>query len=163
MAENESPAAVCGPSAGVGPESPAKISNEGLDFSRAASWRAGGSGGPMFRIGWVEGIGYLASLLVFCTFYMKTMIPLRCVAIASNVAFMSFGIAGRVYPVLVLHAVLLPLNCVRLRQMQLLIRRVREASQGDLSVEWLTPLMTHQTHEAGHVLFRIGEPANSMF
>src|SRR6478672_11433940 len=117
----------------------------------------------MFRIGWVEGIGYLASLLVFCTFYMKTMIPLRCVAIASNVAFMSFGIAGRVYPVLVLHAVLLPLNCIRLRQMQLLIRRVREASQGDLSVEWLTPLMTHQTHEAGHVLFRIGEPANSMF
>jgi len=39
----------------------------------------------MARIGWVEGIGYCASLLVFCSFYMKTMIPLRGVAIASNI------------------------------------------------------------------------------
>jgi hypothetical protein len=39
----------------------------------------------MARIGWVEGIGYCASLLVFCSFYMKRMIPLRGVAIASNV------------------------------------------------------------------------------
>ena len=30
----------------------------------------------MARIGWVDGIGYCVSLLVFCSFYMKTMIPL---------------------------------------------------------------------------------------
>ena len=35
----------------------------------------------MGRMGWVEGVGYLASFLVFCAFYMKTMIPLRVVAI----------------------------------------------------------------------------------
>ncbi len=117
----------------------------------------------MARIGWVDGVGYLASLLVFCTFYMKTMIPLRSVAIASNVVFMTFGLAGRVYPVLVLHAVLLPLNCLRLRQMQLLIRRVRDASRGNLSMEWLIPLMTQHRFESGHVLFRKGEPATSMY
>ncbi len=117
----------------------------------------------MARIGWVDGVGYLASLLVFCTFYMKTMIPLRSVAIASNVVFMTYGFAGRVYPVLVLHAVLLPLNCLRLRQMQVLIRKVREASRGDLSMEWLIPLMTHHRFESGHVLFRKGDPATSMY
>ena len=117
----------------------------------------------MFRIGWVEGIGYLASLLVFCTFYMKTMIPLRYVAIASNVVFMTYGLTGRIYPVFVLHAVLLPLNLRRLQQMRALIRRVREASRGDLSVEWLLPLMTRQKLEAGHVLFRKGDPASSMY
>ncbi len=117
----------------------------------------------MPRIGWVDGIGYLASLLVFCTFYMKTMIPLRSVAIASNVVFLTYGLAGRVYPVLVLHAVLLPLNCLRLRQMQILIRKVREASRGDLSMEWLIPLMTNHRFESGHVLFRKGEPASSMY
>lgn len=117
----------------------------------------------MARFGWVDGVGYLASLLVFCTFYMKTMIPLRSVAIASNVVFMTFGLAGRVYPVLVLHAVLLPLNCLRLRQMQILIRKVREASRGDLSMEWLMPLMTHHRFSPGHVLFRKGEPAASMY
>jgi CRP/FNR family cyclic AMP-dependent transcriptional regulator len=117
----------------------------------------------MFPIGWVEGIGYCASLLVFCTFYMKTMIPLRCVGIASNVVFMTYGLAGKVYPVFVLHAVLLPLNCVRLQQMRTLIRRVREAARGDLSMEWLIPLMTRQKLESGYVLFRMGDPANSMY
>ena len=117
----------------------------------------------MFRIGWVEGIGYLASLLVFCTFYMKTMIPLRCVAITSNVVFMTYGLVGKVYPVFVLHAILLPLNCIRLRQMRTLIRKVREASRADLSMEWLIPLMTRQEFESGHVLFRMGDPANSMY
>ena len=117
----------------------------------------------MFRIGWVEGIGYLASLLVFCTFYTKTMIPLRCVAIASNVVFMTYGLSGRIYPVFVLHAVLLPLNCLRLQQMRTLIRRVREASRGNLSMEWLIPLMTRRKLESGHVLFRKGDPADSMY
>ena len=52
---------------------------------------------------WLEAIGYLASLLVLSTFYMKTMIPLRCCAIASNVAFIAYGFFGEIYPVLVLH------------------------------------------------------------
>ena len=117
----------------------------------------------MARIGWVEGVGYLASFLVFCAFYMKTMIPLRWVAIASNVAFITYGLAGRVYPVFVLHVVLLPLNCLRLHQMRTLIRRVREASRGKMSMEWLIPLMTVHRLESGHVLFRTGDPANSMY
>jgi hypothetical protein len=116
----------------------------------------------MAQIGWVELAGYVASSLVFCTFYMKTMIPLRSVAIASNVVFITYGLAGGIYPVFVLHVVLLPLNCLRLYQMRTLIRRVREASRGHMSTEWLIPLMTHQKQKAGHVLFRMGDPANSM-
>lgn len=34
----------------------------------------------------MDAVGYLAALLVFCTCYMKTMLPLRVIAIASNVA-----------------------------------------------------------------------------
>ena len=117
----------------------------------------------MARIGWIDGVGYLASFLVFCTFYMKTMIPLRSVAIASNVVFITYGLAGRVYPVLALHVVLLPLNCLRLHQMRTLIRRVREASRGKMSMEWLIPLMTNHKLKPGHVLFRTGDPANSMY
>ena len=37
--------------------------------------------------------GYFASFLVFTTFYMKRMIPLRLTAIASNVAFISLRLA----------------------------------------------------------------------
>ena len=74
---------------------------------------------------WLVIAAWVASLLVFSTFFMKTMIPLRVVGIASNVAFMSYalvglayGVFGRLYPILVLHACLLPLNVIRLRQVR---------------------------------------------
>jgi CRP/FNR family transcriptional regulator, cyclic AMP receptor protein len=52
---------------------------------------------------------------------MKTMLPLRGLAIASNIAFMAYGLAGDIYPVFLLHVVLLPLNCLRLLQMRRLM------------------------------------------
>ena len=116
----------------------------------------------MARMDGVELTGYLASLLVFCTFYMKTMIPLRCVAIASNVVFMTYGLAGGLYPVFLLHVVLLPLNCLRLYQVQRLVRKVRQAARGDLSSDWLIPLMTRQQFTKGDILFRVGDQATSM-
>src|SRR5262245_10925450 len=117
----------------------------------------------MTRPLWVDVAGYVASFLVFCAFYMRTMIPLRSVAIASNVAFLTYGIFGRLYPIAALHAILLPLNVLRLRQMQSLIRRVKEAAGGAISVDWLIPLMTHRRYEKGHVLFRRGDEANRMY
>lgn len=73
---------------------------------------------------WIEVAGYVASGLVFCTFCMKTMIPLRIVAIASNAAFIVFGYFAAIYPVLILHAVLLPLNGYRLLEVHQLVRKV---------------------------------------
>ncbi len=62
---------------------------------------------------WVEAAGYLASLLVFITFCMKTMVPLRIAAILSNVAFIAYAFYDVLYPILILHSFLLPLNVVR--------------------------------------------------
>lgn len=58
----------------------------------------------------VDVAGYAASLLVFSAFYMTAMTPLRAIAIASNVAFIAYGLGRELYPVLLLHAVLLPLK-----------------------------------------------------
>ncbi len=115
------------------------------------------------RINWFELTGYLASALVFLTFYMKTMIPLRVVGVISNVAFMTYGFEGRLYPILILHAILLPLNCLRLVQMRALIRKVHAASRGDLSMEWLVPMMRRRQCAKGEVLFRRGDPAKELY
>lgn len=112
---------------------------------------------------WGAIAGYCAAGLVFCAFYMKAMAPLRTVAIASNVAFIAYGILHALYPVLILHGVLLPLNCLRLWQQRRLIQRVRAASRGEPSVDWLIPLMSRRVLRPGEVLFRRGEPATSMF
>ena len=118
--------------------------------------------GELAHVSWIEVSGYAASMLVFCTFYMKTMIPLRFVGIFSNVAFMIYGAGGRLYPVLILHAILLPLNCVRLIQMQTLIKKVREAAKGDCAMDWLIPYMQSRTVKKG-VLFRKGDAAEEMY
>lgn len=111
----------------------------------------------------VELIGYLSSVLVFSTFYMKTMIPLRTVAIASNVTFMTYGYLAGLYPVFLLHVVLLPLNIWRLYQMRKLLGRVREASKGNYSIESLLPIMTKAEAKQGDVLFRKGETADKLY
>ena len=59
-------------------------------------------------------IGYVASALVLVAFGMKDMVNLRIVAICSNIAFITYGIALGLLPVLILHVVLLPLNGWRL-------------------------------------------------
>jgi hypothetical protein len=62
-------------------------------------------------------IGYVASGLVLLTFTMKSMRPLRVAAILSNFAFVYYAIVAGMTPILILHAVLLPMNVVRLMQL----------------------------------------------
>jgi CRP/FNR family cyclic AMP-dependent transcriptional regulator len=112
---------------------------------------------------WMDLAGYTASALVFLAFYMKTMIPLRIVGIASNLAFITYAVGAQLYPVLILHAILLPLNSLRLLQMWALIRKVREASHGDLSMEWLIPFMRRRTLTRGEILFKRGDRATEMY
>ena len=115
------------------------------------------------HVNWIELAGYAASALVFLTFYMKTMIPLRVIGILSNIAFMTYAISGRLYPILILHAILLPLNCLRLVQMRALIGKVRDASRGDLSMEWLVPFARQGRRAKGEILFRKDDAANELY
>lgn len=112
---------------------------------------------------WTEVAGYLASALVLATFCMKTMIPLRIAAICSNVAFIVYGFYEELYPVLALHAILLPLNSWRAYQMLRLIKRVEAASKGDLSPDWMKPFMKEAHMKAGEILFNLGDHADRLY
>jgi CRP/FNR family cyclic AMP-dependent transcriptional regulator len=71
----------------------------------------------------IDVLGYAASAAVLATFCMSTMIPLRVLALGSNVLFMAYGYADHLYPVLMLHAILFPVNALRLLQFQRLVPR----------------------------------------
>jgi CRP-like cAMP-binding protein len=112
---------------------------------------------------------WFAALLVFSSFFMKTMIPLRVVAITSNIAFatyallgLKYGIFGRVYPILVLHSSLLPLNVLRLRQIKGLINAVNKASRSE-TFESLIPYMRSERHSRGETLFSKGDAADKLY
>jgi CRP-like cAMP-binding protein len=118
---------------------------------------------------WIVIAAWLAALLVFSSFFMKTMIPLRLVAITSNVAFIAYallgleyGVFGRVYPILVLHASLLPLNVFRLREIRILVNAVNTAST-DEALDVLIPYMRSEVHAKGETLFRKGDVADRLY
>jgi CRP/FNR family transcriptional regulator, cyclic AMP receptor protein len=118
---------------------------------------------------WIVLAGWLASLLVFSAFFMKTMLPLRLTAIASNVGFITYallgldyGIFGRLYPILVLHSCLLPLNVVRLRQLNRLVEAVQGASNQE-AIQALIPYMKTRSYAAGDVIFRRGDSADTLY
>lgn len=115
-------------------------------------------------------VAWAASGLVFMSFFMKTIMRLRAVAIASNVMFIGyafmglhFGVFDKVLPILVLHMALLPLNILRLRQIQVTIRGVRDATSQEKSLEFLVPYMEHERRRKGDVIFRKGDPANRVY
>jgi CRP/FNR family transcriptional regulator, cyclic AMP receptor protein len=95
--------------------------------------------------------GYLASFLVFSTFYMKRMIPLRLTAIASNVAFIAYAWLDDLTSILILHGALLPLNIYRLVELRRLIDRVVKASSEDFSIDSLLPLLQRREVDAEDV------------
>ena len=64
----------------------------------------------------VDALGYLAASLVLATFCAKKMVPLRALAIASNIAFVAYAFVAGLGPILLLHSVMLPLNILRLRE-----------------------------------------------
>jgi len=109
-----------------------------------------------------EGLGYIAAAFVFATFSVKTMVPLRVIAISSNILFIAYGYLHPAYPVLLLHVALLPLNFWRLQQMLSLVRETETANEGDLDMNWIKPFTTTRTMAPNDVLFRKGDPANEI-
>jgi CRP/FNR family transcriptional regulator, cyclic AMP receptor protein len=112
---------------------------------------------------WVDLLGYAASATVLATFCMSTMIPLRVLALASNILFMAYGYADHLYPVLILHALLFPVNTFRLVQFQQLVRDMRQAKTEELSIQSLLPYMTRRKFSAGETVVRKGETADRLY
>jgi hypothetical protein len=111
----------------------------------------------------LEAVGYANAALGVAMLAMRTMIPLRIAGIVHNVASILFGFFSGVYPMLIQHTILLPLNTWRLREMRKLIRDVKRASAGSHDMEWIKPFTTRRTVEAGRVMFRKGDDADRMF
>jgi len=97
------------------------------------------------------------------TMLTRTMVPLRVSNMISNVFFMAFGALASDIRTFLVALLLLPINAIRLRQMLNLVKKARNAAQGETSMEWLKPFMTQRKYRQGEVLFKKGDAANEMF
>jgi len=111
----------------------------------------------------VELIGYAAAAASLYAANSKTIIPLRYAAIAANALAIIYSSNHGTYPTVMLNAVLLPLNAIRLRSMIKLIRDVDAAAKTDMNVDWLLKYMSPTKLKAGDILIRRGDIADRAF
>ena len=102
--------------------------------------------------------------LVVVSAFVRTMIPLRWLAVGSNVGFLVYGaLHPSIIPFLIA-ATLLPINLYRTREMIRLTRRVTQAAaSSDLSGVWLKPYMKAKRFKAGTTLFHKGDLAEHLY
>ena len=67
---------------------------------------------------WIDFLGFSAAFSVLASFCMTTIVVLRTLALLSNVLFILYGLCAHIYPVLVLHIILLPINLIKLRRIK---------------------------------------------
>src|SRR6516165_2731109 len=105
----------------------------------------------------------VGAIFFVATLLMQTMVPLR---FANMVGCSFFAISGALsgsVAAFLLYLLLLPVNAVRLRQLLKLVKKARNATQGDMSMEWLKPFMTERKYRRGDRVFRKDDAATEMF
>jgi CRP/FNR family cyclic AMP-dependent transcriptional regulator len=146
----------------------------GYSYPRAAdntgtrSCDAPGSGGRRQLLGfetmtWVEALGWLGAALAIVGSAMKTILPLRMIAITANGVGLVYSIWLGLCPGAIVNIILLPLNTFRMIQMLRLISKADQAAKGDLSIDWLEPFMNRREVAAGELLFVKDDTADTMF
>jgi hypothetical protein len=115
-------------------------------------------------IGMLGGVFYLAS------HYMKNMVPLRVLALASSALLLTFSVLHTHFevskfimlPEFILNVILLPINAKRLVEIIRLTKQIEQATVESPVSEWLLPHMRLRMHKAGEVLFRKGDVADEI-
>ena len=104
----------------------------------------------------------LGAIFFVATLLTQTMVPLRVANMIGCAFFAVFGALTGAITTFLLYLLMVPINAYRLRQMLVLVKKARSATQGDTSLEWLKPFMTERKYRKGDILMKKGDAANEM-
>jgi hypothetical protein len=104
----------------------------------------------------------VGAVFLVATLLTQTMVPLRVANMIGCAFFAAFGLLSGTMTTFLMYLLLIPINAYRLRQMLNLIKKTREATKGDTSMEWLKPFMSERKYRKGDVLMKKGDTANEM-
>lgn len=113
-------------------------------------------------------VAHLAALLgvglVMAGALVRTMTPLRWLAVGSNIGLLSYGLLHPSPITMSIAAVLLPINIYRAVEVTRLTRRVRRATTAaEHAGLWLKPYMKTRKLRAGKTLFSKGDRAEHLY
>jgi CRP/FNR family cyclic AMP-dependent transcriptional regulator len=131
-------------------------------IQEVTSWAASDTGKSAGTIA-LTTLAWAEAVTVVGAAYMKRMIPLRMTAMVCNVLGVTYGLLTGALPTVAKHAINLPLNFSRLREMRRLIDSVREANANELDIEWLKPFMHPESIRATDYVFRKGDAGEAAY
>ena len=114
----------------------------------------------MWSIGYL--FGFIGALLTLASYLMKSMLPLRLMALAANVFFVAYGYLESALPSLMLYAAMIPINAKKVYEIKKLVRAIENAKADTPVSEWLLPHMTRRQVKAGTTLWHKGDKATEM-
>jgi hypothetical protein len=104
----------------------------------------------------------VGAIFFVATLLTQTMVPLRVANMIGCALFACFGALTGAVSTFLLYLLMVPINAYRLRQMLVLVKKARSATQGDTSMEWLKPFMTERKYRKGDILFKKDDAAHEM-
>ena len=114
----------------------------------------------MWSIGYL--FGFIGAVLTLASYLMKSMLPLRIVALSANVFFVAYGYLESALPSLMLYATMIPINGKKVWEIKKLVRAIENAKADTPVSEWLLPHMTRKEVKAGTTLWHKGDIATEM-
>lgn len=94
-------------------------------------------------------LGWAAVAFTLAAFAMRTMLPLRVAAIGANMFFIGYAHLEGALPIFALHAILLPFNAVRLRQLIRIRCAIESQHRDDLRKPPHINVASRPPHSAG--------------
>jgi hypothetical protein len=104
----------------------------------------------------------VGAIFFVATLLTQTMVPLRVANMIGCAFFAVFGALTASVTTFLLYLLMVPINAYRLRQMLVLVKKARSATEGDTSLEWLKPFMTERKYRKGDILFKKDDAAHEM-
>lgn len=106
--------------------------------------------------------GFIGAALMVTSYLMKSMLPLRVVALVACFFLVLYGYITAAMPTLLLYGALIPINIKKTLQIYRLVHAIKNAKSDTPISEWLLPNMTRRTAKAGTTLWRKGDVATEM-
>lgn len=106
--------------------------------------------------------GFIGAALMVTSYLMKSMLPLRVVALVACLFLVLYGYITAAMPTLLLYGALIPINIKKTLQIYRLVHAIKNAKSDTPISEWLLPNMTRRTAKAGTTLWRKGDVATEM-
>lgn len=107
-------------------------------------------------------LGFIGAALMLASYMMKSMLPLRIVALVACCFLAAYGALMQALPTLILYGILVPINLKKTLQMRRLVKAIDNARADTPVSEWLLPHMHQRKVKAGTVIWRKGDEAKEM-